>query len=291
MGPSLAGRPDLLRDGLAVYRSGSGDPVLLMPGPHRLERVGLVGTDAVIDGLVAAGRQVVTYDPPGSGSSSRPAHLGTAEMHRCTDETLEALGVTGPVDAFGHSMGGLVLLSYALVRPARIRRLVLVGTGAGGPAYRRAPGALWNRSHPGFAGLAALGVLHTVVGSRATETLLRNYVSRRSFVDPRLAPVDPVVAADWWRRPRGRTDWHRVARRIDLVPRLGEITAPALVLCGRQDPQFPLACSEELVAHLPHARLVVLERSGHLPHLERPEEFWSAVRGFLDAPAERGVAR
>ncbi len=81
-------------------------------------------------------------------------------MHQCTCQALDGPSVAGPVDAVGHSMAGLVLLAYALDHPRRVRRLVLIGTGSGGPAYMRAPGALWNRTHPGVWGLAALGIVH-----------------------------------------------------------------------------------------------------------------------------------
>jgi 3-oxoadipate enol-lactonase len=113
-----------VHDGLAVYRFGRGSPILLMPGPHRFQRPGITGADALIRGLTALKRSVITFDPPGSGHSTRPAHLGMQEMLNCTSEALNESGVLEPVDAVGHSMGGLVLLAYALDHPARIRSLV-----------------------------------------------------------------------------------------------------------------------------------------------------------------------
>lgn len=158
--------PYRIHDGLAVYQFGTGDPAFVMPAPHRFERPGLRAADALLYGMRDLGRRVITYDPPGSGHSARPARLRMAEMHDCADESLRVCGVNGPVDAVGHSMAGLVLLAYAIERPERVRRLVLVGAGSGGPAYMRAPGALWNRSHPHFPGLAARAVL-TSSGRRA----------------------------------------------------------------------------------------------------------------------------
>jgi pimeloyl-ACP methyl ester carboxylesterase len=102
MSASTAGnpRPYAVHDGLGAYRFGSGRPVLLMPGPHRLEQPGYRSADALIAGLTRLGCQVITFDPPGSGHSTRPARLGMPEMHQCADEALEMVGVAGVVDAF-----------------------------------------------------------------------------------------------------------------------------------------------------------------------------------------------
>lgn len=274
--------PYVIRDGLAVYRLGSGPPVLLMPGPHRFQQPGDNSAAPLIQGLHAIGRQVISFDAPGVARSSRPARLTMDEMLVCADAALDLCGVRGPVDALGHSMGGLVTLAWAVARPARVRALVLIGTGTGGRAYMRAPGAMWHRGHPAFWGVAALGMLHTAARRRATEKLLNNWIDRHSYVDPTLAIAEPVVRADWWRPAVGRTDWHqRVARAVDYGPRLAEITAPTLVVCGRHDPQFALSCSRELAARIPQAQLVRLDRSGHSPHEEQPEACWTAVAAFL----------
>jgi pimeloyl-ACP methyl ester carboxylesterase len=277
----VAPQPYAIQDGLAVYVVGDGEPVLLMPGPHRFQRPGLRSADALIDGLARLGRRVITFDPPGSGRSTRAARLGMAEMQQCTDEALRVAHVRGAVDAVGHSMGGLTLLGYALDRPARIRRMVLVGTGTGGRAYMNAPGALWNRSHPGFARLALLGSLHLVLRRLGSERMLINFIERKSIVDPRLCRPQPVAPADWLRPAVGRADWQRVARRIDYATRLGDIAAPVLVVCGRHDPQYPPACSEELAAGIHHAELIYFERSGHYPFIEEPPRFWTTVGAFL----------
>jgi len=274
-------QPYAIHDGLAVYLIGEGEPVLLMPGPHRFQRPGLASADTLIDGLVGLGRSVVTFDPPSSGRSTRSAQLGMPEMHRCTDEALRATAVTGAVDALGHSMGGLALLAYALERPDRIQRLVLVGTGTGGRAYLTAPGALWHRGHPAFARLALLGSLHLAVRRLGSERMLNNFVQRQSFQDRSHVRPQPIALADWMRPAAGRADWHRIAKRLDYAPLLGAVTAPTLILCGRHDPQYPPACSQELAAGIGPARLIFFERSGHYPFIEEPTAFWAAVGSFL----------
>jgi len=54
-----------IHNGLGVYRFGQGEPIFLMPGPHRFARPGLPMTDAFIDALTALDREVITFDPAG----------------------------------------------------------------------------------------------------------------------------------------------------------------------------------------------------------------------------------
>ena len=69
-------------DWLAVYRFGQGERILLMPGPHCFSRPGFATTDVLINGLTAMSRQVITFDPPGSGRSTRPARLSMRHASR-----------------------------------------------------------------------------------------------------------------------------------------------------------------------------------------------------------------
>lgn len=281
MDDSLSRTPFATIDGLAVYEFGSGEPILLMPGPHRLESPGDLMADALITGLVALRRRVITFDPPRSGRSARKAKLGMAEMHTCATEALAQCGVRGAVDALGHSMGGLALLAYAIEHPVQVRRMVLVGSGAGGPAYMESEGALWNSTHPRFRAMAGLGILHMVLPNRATQMLMMNLIRRESYLNKQLATDEPVTLRDWFRKRDGRTDWHRIASRLDYSTRLNEVGGPTLVLCGRYDPQFPVPASEQLVDGIRGAQFVVFEKSGHYPFLEEPGRFWEVVGDFL----------
>src|SRR5919202_3159013 len=189
-------RPFTVHEGLAIYRFGAGQPLLLMPYPHAWNLVGTPNFTTLVDGLTRLGRTVVTFDPPGAGRSIRPMRLDMPEMLECAEEALATCGVDVPVDVVGHSMGSYVALAFAVEHPARVRRLVLVGAGAGGRSYMWAPGALWNASHPRFRRWALFAALYWLSGRHAPEKLMSNVVARASYVDPACAPQQAVELRD-----------------------------------------------------------------------------------------------
>jgi pimeloyl-ACP methyl ester carboxylesterase len=70
--------------------------------------------------------------------------------------------------------------------------------------------------------------------------------------------------------------------RPDSLPGLPGIACPTLVLCGRQDGPTPVECHQEIAAAIPGARLTVIEGSGHLTPMERPEAVSAALRDWLE---------
>ena len=67
----------------------------------------------------------------------------------------------------------------------------------------------------------------------------------------------------------------------DLTPRLGEISAPTLILVGRDDFVCPPSQAKIMHEHIPNSELVVFEQSGHFTHVEEPEAFFEAVRAWV----------
>lgn len=78
-----------------------------------------------------------------------------------------------------------------------------------------------------------------------------------------------------------RVGWNPYLHDPKLEGRLRRVTAPTLVLWGRQDGLVPLAYGERWRERIPGARLVVIEECGHLPPIEKPSAFADAVLGFL----------
>ena len=68
-----------------------------------------------------------------------------------------------------------------------------------------------------------------------------------------------------------------------VMDRLSEIQVPTLVLAGRYDFLFPTEHQVALAAGIPNARLEIIERAGHNPHMEQPAEVIRAIRDFMAA--------
>ena len=206
-------------------------------------------------------------------------------MLACTHEALTVAGVAPPVDVVGHSQATLCQLALALARPAVVRSLVLVGAVDGGwRTTRRAHGMpwCWPLTDPRRWRLAALAA-PLAVGRANLGRLkrLQRLYTQASFVDRHLAPAVRIEPGDWRCPPPRRARWQASIRRVDLRPRLGEISAPALICVGRHDPQTPWPDNAAIAAALPAGRLEVFERSGHYPFVEEPDRFAAVVAAFV----------
>lgn len=228
---------------------------------------------------------VVQIDLKGFGRAPKPddGRYAPADQATLVTSLIEDLDLRD-VTLVGHSLGGGVALLVALellhAEDSRLRRLVLL---AGAAYMQRLPPFVTLADWPRLsASLFRLAGARTVV-SRA----LRAVVHSSSSVT-----ADQV---EGYARPLASRDAVRVllaaARQIlppdlpALVRRYAEITVPTLLLWGRNDPVVPLSVGERLVRELPDARLRVLDRCGHLPAEEKPEESYAVMCAFLDETA------
>ena len=271
-------------DGLAIYAVGHGEPVLLFPYPHG-HTTEPMAQGPMAEILAGMGRTVVTFDVPGAYRSTREPLGDMDEMIRCADETLERLGIQDPVDVVGHSMGGLAALGYAIERPERTRKLVLVTSLSGFPAAARwgFPGSAFRIHEPDFWRIIFWGMrLNAGRGNLTLHKKLQNLMARASYHDETLFKPVEIDADDHEKGVPIRTIWSKnMYTRLSYSDRLGEVKAPTLILAGRHDPEAPLPCSEELRQGIRDSRLIVFEQSGHSPFMEEASLFAQTVGAFL----------
>ncbi len=134
--------PTRIHDGLALYATGSGAPLFLMPYPHGFSAAPISpGPLAAV--LRELSQEVISFDPPGIFNSIRPAQISMTEMLGCAEETRQALSIPGPFTLAGHSMGGLCAIAYALAYPEHVNQLIIIGSLSGGSAIQRGKGMPW----------------------------------------------------------------------------------------------------------------------------------------------------
>lgn len=114
--------------------------------------------------------------------------------------------------------------------------------------------------------------------------------------------VFPIYFADYWRGEHEFVSLRRGARRTCVIDdgrpndhrgRLSAIATPTLVTTGRHDVVCSPRWSQEIHEEINESTLVILERSGHMAHLEEPQEFARVIEDFLDrrlVTAEPGAA-
>jgi len=217
-----------------------------------------------------AGWTVIRADLPGFGET--PAPTGPVALWATLRDLLDHLGVERAVVA-GASLGGRAAVDLALAAPERVRALVLVGSGLAGHRFQEpALFELWDRSE---------GALERGDHREAARVEIDTWVAG---VDRPPEAVDPEVR----RRVTGMLLTAYAHGEADLeepdppaAGRLGEITAPTLVVVGEHDRPDIQAVADALAAGIPGAERVVLDGAAHLPSMERPGEFNRVVLEFL----------
>jgi proline iminopeptidase len=281
--------PASVVDGLAVYTVGRGEPVLLFPYPHG-HTTEPMAQGPIAGVLAGMGRTVVSFDVPGAYRSTREPVGDMAEMIRSADEALVRLGIEGCVDVVGHSMGGLAALAYAIERPERTRRLVLVTSLSGFPAAARwgFPGSAFRVYEADYWRVVLWGIrLNGGRGDLALHKRLQNLMERAAYHDKSLFTPVTVESDDREKGVPIRTIWSKnMYTRLSYADRLGEVRASTLILAGRHDPEAPTISSRELRDGIPEARLVVFEQSGHFPFVEEEALFTRSVEAFLNQKDE-----
>lgn len=179
---------------------------------------------------------------------------------------LDHLGLSR-VDVVGNSVGGIVAQLLAARHSDRVRRLVLVGTGAslGGRPTRF--GELvrdWIEATGPRAELAGR-IVEALVATPPADAARAAYVRAVLSADP--AYLSTVLAA---------------ARELDLRRELARITAPTLVVRGEHDGARTAEHVTELLAGIRAARAVEMTGCGHSPMIEQPERFTALVEEHLE---------
>jgi pimeloyl-ACP methyl ester carboxylesterase len=269
-----------------LLQGGSGAPIVLLPGAG--------GTAGLFAPLLneLRGVRIIAPDRPGQGLSD-PIDLPRKSYRDSAvgwlDRLLDELGLD-TTTLLGHSGGAMWALWYALDRPARVDRLVLIGP----PAV---PGTRAELPHR-LAGTPGLGELLSRLvapspasvlrfahhAARERETLARYPELIDLFVATFGDPVNDRVGRDEQRvfvSPLALLSRSGLRRRARVQPdELRRVSVPTLVIWGDREPLGAVPVAEALTSAIPQARLVTLP-GGHAPWLGQPARVAAAVTDFM----------
>jgi 3-oxoadipate enol-lactonase len=183
-----------------------------------------------------------------------------------------ALGIPS-AGVVGISMGGFAALELALRHPEAVERLVLCVTSAGGATHVSTTPEIMRLLMPGDAeeetGEGARRVCAAVAAPGWAE---RHPEEIETFVE--IARHRPMSRAAYLRQLEA-------CRAHDVAHALDRIRAPTLVLHGDVDPLVPLENGLILAAGIAGAQLKVYPDTGHIPEVERADEFNRDLLAFL----------
>lgn len=217
--------------------------------------------------------RVLAVDLPGFGRSDKRhgdySPLGLADV---LAQVLDQKGVRR-AHVIGHSWGSSVALAFALRHPARLDRLVVASSFVFDdqllPLFR------WTRASRGLGRFLYAMIYREAMGERL-------YLN---FHDPALVSEDVVDEVK-----RGTRSPGAVAAAVEAAHRMNldelqlqyrHVSAPTLVLWGRDDRVAHIAYGERLARLLPRAHLVVLPQCGHIPMWECTGETAGAILDHL----------
>lgn len=224
--------------------------------------------------LVQAGYRVALADLRGHGDSSTGfAEYGDEATARDIIALVEHLG--GGAVVVGNSMAAGAVVIAAAARPELVKGLVLVGPFVRNPQTSAVMRGLFRViMAPLWAGAVWKGYL---------PSLYKGHVPADQA--DYLAAVSTAI-----KRP-GYSTAFSLTTRTDHGPAeaaLPRVTAPALVVMGELDPDFPKPAEEAAwIGERLSARVVMVEEAGHYPQSQRPDVVGPAVASFLSEVAPR----
>ncbi len=246
-------------ESIHYFEAGQGPTVILLHG---------LGANAGIwvanIGPLSAHYHVIAPDQIGFGHSDKPLIdykiatfvdflYGFMQAQKITKATL-----------VGNSLGGWIAVEFAIQHPEMVEKLVLVD--AGGLSFAATPPAI--NLNP-----ASLD---------DTKKVLGIVFYNQAFV------TDMAVAAVFARHLKDN-DGYTIQRIMNGIfttdqsedKKLSSVHAATLVVWGANDALLPLSMGERFHAGISGSKLVAIKECGHIPQLEKPEEFNRAVLEFL----------
>lgn len=248
---------------IRYLEAGSGPAVILLHG---------LGADssswASTIGPLSQKYRVIVPDQIGFGRSDKPMinyRVGT--LVDFLDGLYKQVGIER-ASLVGNSLGGFTAAAFALAHPEKVDRLVLVDA---------AGFAVTGDFDP-----RVLNALNPSTIDAAKQILSLIFYNKQAY-------ATDANAAMLLTRKMMANDGYTVQRFIDSIAhnedmldkRLGQLKQPTLIIWGREDALTPLAMGERFKKEIATSELLIFEKCGHVPQMEKAAEFNVALMKFL----------
>jgi pimeloyl-ACP methyl ester carboxylesterase len=251
------------------YRDhGSGDPVIGIMGFAIDQRFWAAQVPAI-----SATNRFITFDNRGIGRSTGTPPDSIEQMAEDTLGLMDKLDIEDAV-IFGVSMGGTIAQKIALEHPERVKALILAVTFARPIEYMRreqsVAKAIFDKAD--FDTFLDGSLIHLFspaffeIGEETIDRMVRAFYAEGG---PEPAGTDVLTA---------QLD---AIEKFDVLPELGRIEVPTLVIGATLDMMVPYFASQEIARAIPNARLETLE-GGHGVMVEQMQRFNDLVEEFLE---------
>ncbi|MCB5275826.1 FAD-containing monooxygenase EthA [Arthrobacter sp. SO5] len=261
---------------LRYRKTGTGAPVLLLHG------IGQSLDDWTEQHeRLSAHHTVYSVDLPGFAYSDRVSGAATlAKLSNILPAFLDAVGVHEPLPVMGNSLGGAVAMKLAADHAGRVSALVLANSAGFGKEVTLVLRLLSVRP------LAALLLRPDKAASLRTVQAV--FYDKNLVTDARVGHAFALSQRATHRQTvldiahdLGTIAGIRAAWRTELAKALATSDIPVLVVWGTHDHILPFSHLEAAAAALPQAESHVFSKTGHMPQIERPDEFAEVVEEFL----------
>jgi 3-oxoadipate enol-lactonase len=212
--------------------------------------------------------RVIRYDTRGHGQSEvTPGPYSIGMLAEDLVGLMDALSID-KAHLVGLSMGGMICQYVGANFSGRVLSLSLCDTASEMP-----PRSLWAER---FAQCEKDGIAGLVEG-----TINRWFVA--DFIKKAPGEIAKVKEMILTTTPNGYINCASAVRDMAQTTMLLKITAPTLILVGRDDPACTVNQSIVLQRMITHAQMKIIDNAAHLSNIEKPEEFNQAIRQFIDS--------
>lgn len=280
--PKKSGYAQVEEGALFYEQFGNGTPMLVLHGGPGLDHTYLLPQMLAL----AKDHEVTFYDQRGAGKSLdtpiNASYINLDQFTKDVDAIRRAIGHDKLI-IVGHSFGGKLAMNYALNYPEHVSQLILFNSG---PADHKGQQAfldeLMLRTKPLGDKLAALSneTLFDSLSADSIHTLFRELFSVYFYQPDRVKELTLSMSAESAKSGfRVRAMMPPDSSEFNLISRLHSLQVPTLIIHGSAD-VVPLSTAHDLNRAIENSKLHIIEDCGHFPYIEKPDEFFSAIRHF-----------